>query len=139
MPINCSSLNPKLTDWRCKRVWLVGASSGIGAALAKQLHELGAHLALSTRRETQLRHLAGDGDRVMPLDVNDADSIREACDTLTKEWGEIDLLVYSAGVYRPMRVCEINQPVIREMLQTNLHGVYNLLDRLRFYLLSKAA
>ena len=132
-----SSLNQKITDWRGKRVWLVGASSGIGAALVTQLQGFGARLALSARRETQLSKLAGEGDRVIPLDVNDIDAIREAHDTLIKEWGEIDMLIYSAGVYQPMRAWDIDLSVIRETLQTNLQGVYNLLEVVTPYFLSR--
>lgn len=134
-----SSLNLKITDWRGKRVWLVGASSGIGAALARQLHDLGASLALSARRETQLWKMAGEGDRVIALDVNDSDAIREAHGTLVSEWGEIDMMIYSAGVYQPMRAWEIDLSLIRETLQTNLQGAYNLLEVVTPYFLAKQA
>ena len=43
------AMNPKITDWSGRRVWLVGASSGIGAALAQALAQRGARLALSAR------------------------------------------------------------------------------------------
>ena len=53
------SLNPRVRDWRGRRVWIVGASSGIGAALARELFTRGARVALSARREEPLRELAG--------------------------------------------------------------------------------
>ena len=56
------SLNPKITDWHGKRVWIVGASSGIGAALARQLGKTGARLALSARREHALREIGVEED-----------------------------------------------------------------------------
>lgn len=122
------SLNPKIDNWRGKRVWLVGASSGIGAALVTELQDLGASLVLSARRETPLRSIAREGDRVMPLDVNDVDAIRDAYDTLKQDLGDIDLLIYCAGVYQPMRAWDIKLPVVRETLQTNLQGAYNFLE-----------
>ncbi len=44
-----SSLNPRVRDWRGRRVWIVGASSGIGAAVARELFTRGARVALSVR------------------------------------------------------------------------------------------
>ena len=63
------SSNPKITDWRGKRVWLLGASTGIGAALARQLHAAGARLALSARRPEALAELDLAGAELLALDV----------------------------------------------------------------------
>jgi len=122
-----SSLNPKITDWQDRRVWLIGASTGIGAALAAQLQERGAKLALSARGESPLRKLAAKDDRVLPLDVKDHEALAEARDGLLDAWGGIDMVVYCAGIYRPMRAWEIDLAMVQDTLQTNLQGVYNLL------------
>jgi NAD(P)-dependent dehydrogenase (short-subunit alcohol dehydrogenase family) len=122
------SLNPAISDWQGRRVWILGASSGIGAALAGKLGKAGAILALSARRENALRMVAGENDLVAPVDVSDAEALRETRDLLMGRWGGIDVVVYCAGVYSPMRAWEIDLPVVREALTINLQGVYNLLD-----------
>ena len=121
-------LNPEITDWQGRRVWIVGASSGIGAALAGQLGKAGAHLALSARRENALREVAGDKDLVLPVDVSDARSLHTAHDQILDRWENIDMVIYCAGVYTPMRAWEIDLTVVKEALTINLQGVYNLLD-----------
>jgi short-subunit dehydrogenase len=122
------SLNPRLTDWRNRRVWIVGASSGIGAALARQLAEAGARLALSARRESALRELALEGGRVLPLDVSDAEAVASAHRTITAEWGGIDLVIYCAGVYTPMRSWELDLEKVYRGMSINLGGLYHLLQ-----------
>ena len=121
------SLNPKITDWQGKRVWIIGASSGIGAALAQQLGKAGARLALSARRETALREIGAEEDLILPVDVADAEALRRASDLLLDRWGGIDLVVYCAGVYTPMRAWEIDLAVVKEAITINLQGAYNLL------------
>ena len=121
------ALNPALSDWRGRRVWIVGASSGIGEALARRLRNAGAVLALSARREGVLRQMALEGEQVLPLDVRDAAETRGAAERLLALWGGIDLVVYTAGVYTPMRAWEIDQDVVRESIEINLQGLYNLL------------
>ncbi len=121
------SLNPRLTDWRDRRVWIIGASSGIGEALAHRLAGAGARLALSARREPPLWQLARDKDRVFPLDVSDAKAVASAHQALTAEWGGIDLVIYCAGVYTPMRSWELDLDRVGQALSINLAGVYNLL------------
>jgi len=122
------SLNPAISDWQGRRVWILGASSGIGAALAGKLGRAGAILALSARRESALREVAGENDLIAPVDVSDAEALRKTRDLLMDLWGGIDMVVYCAGVYTPMRAWEIDLPVVREALTINLLGVYNLLD-----------
>ena len=121
------SLNPKINDWRGQRVWIVGASSGIGAALIPPLREAGAKLALSARREAALRKVSTQDDIVLPLDVTDSGSLQSAGETLRERWRGIDMVFYCAGVYTPMRAWEMDLKVVRETLETNLQGAYNLL------------
>ena len=59
-------MNPKITDWQGKRVWLVGASSGIGAAVAKELLQRGARVAISGRSLEKLRALQLDSALLLP-------------------------------------------------------------------------
>jgi short-subunit dehydrogenase len=122
------SLNPKITDWDGKRVWIVGASSGIGAALARQLEKAGARLALSARREEALREVAVRDELIVPFDVTDVAALHRARDLLLDRWRGIDLVIYCAGVYTPMRAWEIDLAAVRETLAINLQGVYNLLE-----------
>lgn len=121
-------LNPPISDWQGKRVWIVGASSGIGEALAQRLRREGARLALTARDEDALRKVAAPGELVLPADVTDVESLRAANDLLLRQFGGVDLVVYCAGVYTPMRAWEIDLPVVRETIEINLLGVYNLLN-----------
>lgn len=122
------SLNPKITDWQGQRVWIIGASSGIGAALAQQLGKAGARLALSARRENALREVALGDELILPVDVTDVAAIRRARSELLDRWRGIDLVIYCAGAYTPMRAWKIDLAKVHETLAINLQGVYNLLD-----------
>lgn len=132
------SLNPRITDWQGKRVWLIGASSGIGAALATHLMRRGARVAISARSEGGLRAVAQAGTLVMPLDVTDADALKRAGDEVLRHWGGIDMVFYCAGIYTPMRSWAVDLPVVRQGLEVNLLGVYNLLDAILPHYLQQA-
>ncbi|MES9974961.1 MAG: SDR family NAD(P)-dependent oxidoreductase, partial [Candidatus Thiodiazotropha sp.] len=84
------SLNPRIIDWRGKRVWIIGASSGIGAALAAAMGQRGARLAVSARREENLWDISGRETLVMPLDVTRMESLTRVRDELLNRWGGID-------------------------------------------------
>ncbi|MET0066454.1 MAG: SDR family NAD(P)-dependent oxidoreductase [Candidatus Thiodiazotropha sp.] len=124
------SLNPRIDNWGDRRIWIIGASSGIGAALARGLQSKGARLALSARREDALQAIASAGDRVLPLDVTDTGQISQAQQQLLDDWGQIDLVIYTAGTYQPMRSWELDIPHIDEAMQIHLGGVYRLLSRI---------
>ena len=115
-------------DWRDKRVWIVGASSGIGEALVRRLRRDGARLALTARNQAALRKVAAPGELVLPADVTDVESLRAAYALLLQELGGVDLLVCCAGVYTPMRAWAIDLPAVHETIEINLLGVYHLLD-----------
>ena len=104
-------MNPKISSWKNKRVWIIGASSGIGAALAQQLLLQGARVALSSRNQSALAELAkqvqlahpSNAALVLPLDVKQADQVQLAFTQIMHEWQGIDLVCVVAGVYNEMR------------------------------------
>lgn len=117
------SLNPHITDWRERRVWIVGASSGIGAALAHTLIARGARVAVSARNAGKLAEIAAAAPervRVLPLDVTDRDGWQGAVATLEHEWRGIDHFVFCAAAYHPVRAWELTPALIDEMVGTNL-------------------
>ena len=123
------SLNPKITDWSKKRVWIIGASTGIGAALATKLHALKAKVALSARSEDKLRHLVstlGASRAIaLPLDITKVDTIKSAEQELVAAWGGYDLVIFMAGDYTAMRAWELDLKVAKQMVSINWEGFLN--------------
>ena len=122
-------LNPPITGWRDRRVWLVGASSGIGEALARELLARGARVALSARREAPLQAIAAIGEPgralALPMDVLDVDAARRTQEAVLAAWGGIDLVVWVAGIYQPLRAFDLDLEAARRMLRVNVEGVFN--------------
>ena len=117
-------MNPAISDWCGKRVWLLGASSGIGAALAQELLRRGARVALSGRKETLLRQVAGDRPDalVLPCDALYPVSMQLASETLMDAWDGIDVAIYLAAGYQPMRAWELELEDASRMIDINLRG-----------------
>jgi len=122
------SLNPCIRDWRDRRVWVIGASSGIGAALARVLLAQGARVALSARSTPGLAEIAampGANTLVLPLDVTDAASVAPALQQMVAAWGGIDLVLWCAGSHSPVRAWELDAADARRLVDVNLNGVIN--------------
>ena len=119
-------MNPKILDWQGLRVWLVGASTGIGAALAQELAGRGARLALSARRTEKLRMLALPEALLVPCDATDVSSLAAARAQLQSAWGGIDLVVYLAGDYVPMRADCFDLAVAERVVAVNFNGAMRL-------------
>ncbi|WP_293765948.1 SDR family NAD(P)-dependent oxidoreductase [uncultured Aquitalea sp.] len=119
-------LNPPLRDWPGQRVWLVGASSGIGAALARHLLDKGAEVVLSARRQTSLMQVADAHPRalILPHDVTSPDSWRQCWTQLSELHRLPDLIVFCAADYRPEQSWQLRHEQVRQTLDTNLAGVY---------------
>jgi len=117
-------MNPRISDWRGKRVWLMGASSGIGEALARKLADAGADVALSARRAERMAELAQGMPNalVLPCDATDAAALDAARERIVASWGGVDLAVYLAGDYVPMRAWEFERQAAERMIAVNLTG-----------------
>jgi NADP-dependent 3-hydroxy acid dehydrogenase YdfG len=125
------AMNRPIRDWAGRRVWVVGASSGIGAALAEALVEAGARVAVSARREGALAALAARRpDQVLPLavDVTDPVAVGEAWQRIKAAWDGLDVVFCVAGVYMPQRATEFDAGVARTLFDVNVMGVAHVLD-----------
>ena len=107
--------------------WVVGASSGIGAAVARELVVRGATVAVSARREEQLQDVSQGSMLVVPADVTDAASIAGAASTVRNALGSIDLVVFSAGYWKQMNAAAWDTDVFDQHLRVNLTGISNTL------------
>jgi short-subunit dehydrogenase len=123
--------NRPIRDWTGKRVWVVGASSGIGAAFARALIARGAHVVLSARNREALEKLAEAASPgqvlVLPLDVTSEAQVAAAFADIKTAWTGLDLVVILAGSHRAIRAWELSTREARELIETNLMGVLNAL------------
>lgn len=124
-------LNPPIAHWTDRRVWVVGASTGIGAALARALLERGARVAVSARRPEPLDELVAAAPPgralALALDVTDALSVADAHRALITAWGRLDVVLVVAGSYKPMRAWEFDLHAARALVDVNVNGVLNVL------------
>jgi NAD(P)-dependent dehydrogenase (short-subunit alcohol dehydrogenase family) len=134
------SLNPRITDWNGRVVWLIGASTGIGRATASLLHGRGARVIVSARTVSTLDGFvrAHAGSQAVALDVTDRQSLAQAAAEVVARHGRIDLVVYSAGVFKPMRATDFDLDEALRQLQINYVGALNLLAAVLPQLLQQA-
>jgi NADP-dependent 3-hydroxy acid dehydrogenase YdfG len=115
-----------VTEWVGKRYWLVGASEGLGLALAQKLSAAGAELIISGRNEERLAEaVAGLPGRAsaVSVDVGDDASVAQAAEKV----GEIDGMVFIAGIYWPMKATEWNAEQATAMANVNFTGAVRVL------------
>lgn len=108
-----------------KRYWIVGASEGLGRALALALGGAGASLVLSARSAERLQDMAaGLTDvQVLPMDVTDPASVAAAVATLPS----LDGVIYTVGLYEPMRAQDWDGPAALAMAEANFMGALRVL------------
>jgi NAD(P)-dependent dehydrogenase (short-subunit alcohol dehydrogenase family) len=127
------ALNPSLTNWHGKTVWLIGASSGIGQATASALHARGARVIVSARNAAALQAFeqAHPGSRALALDSTDAAQVAAVSAQVFAELAPgqtLDLVLYCAGYYKPQRATDYQLSEMLRHLQVNYTGALYMLD-----------
>lgn len=127
-----------MRDWSGKRYWLVGASEGLGRAVAETLSRRGVDLVLSARSAGRLQELAETlpgRATTLAMDVSDQTSVEAA----VAEIGQIDGVVYLAGLYWPMKATEWDTEKAVAMMDVNFTGAVRVLGALLPQLLARGA
>ena len=124
-------MNPPIRHWQGLRIWLVGASTGIGRAAASALHARGAQVIVSARQASALNDFVAQhpGAQALPLDSTDRAAVAVAAQALLAD-GPLDMVVYCAGVYQPMRATDFQLDVMLQHDQVNYVGALYVLDAL---------
>lgn len=114
-----------MTVFSGKTYWLIGASEGLGRALARKLNDEGARLILSARNAERLQSLGDElgNALVVPMDVTDAAAVRRA----VAEVGAVHGVIYNVGTYEPMRAREWDRDAALRIVDVNFTGAMRVL------------
>jgi short-subunit dehydrogenase len=113
--------------WSARSAWIIGASTGIGAALAQQLAALGCDVTVSARSADALNEVSQGKMNVRPCDIQDLEGLRAIALELNSQ-GKLDLVVIAAGYWKQDQGLEFNRVEFERHLDVNLRGVGNVLD-----------
>lgn len=118
-----------LGNWTGSRVWITGASSGIGEALARRLAGQGAQVFASARNEVALAALArGTGIVALPCDVTDRASMLAAAETIRARSGALDVVIANAGTCEYVDVQAFDSALFARVMATNFHGAVHTVE-----------
>lgn len=108
--------------------WIIGGGSGIGAEVARQLAAKGWTVAISGRRREKLDAVAAQNEliRPYPLDVTDLEAVKAGVAKIVDELGSIDLFIFGAAAWQPMRVGDYNFENFLKTVDTNYLGLIRL-------------
>ena len=122
-------LNAPISDWHGRRVWLVGASTGIGLACAQALRAAGAQVVVSARHAQGVQDWAAQdaGVQWQRLDVSDNDQVQAAAQAVLAQ-GAVDMLIYAAGYYRAQRATAFDLDDLLQHGQVNYQGALQVIN-----------
>lgn len=115
-----------------KVIWITGASSGIGEALAYEFNKKGARLILSARRTEELERVKNNCTdheehvRILPLDLSETDLMQQKTETATELFGSIDMLINNGGISQRATAADTNMEIIRKIMEVNFFGTIAL-------------
>ena len=110
-----------------KKIWITGASSGIGKSLAIKYANEGWQVAASARRENLLQDLNKNNSNIysFPLDVKDENKCNKVFQNIIEKFQTIDVCVFCTGIHDPESEKKLNSKKIREIMETNFFGTVN--------------
>jgi NAD(P)-dependent dehydrogenase (short-subunit alcohol dehydrogenase family) len=129
----------KKNHFHNKRVWVTGASSGIGKAVAIELARRGARVAISARNEVALKAVSSemgpDKSLIIPMDVTDKAQNAEAVRLIKEAWGGLDIAFFNAGTAEYVDIKSFDSSVFERTMTTNfmsmVYGIEAVLPLLR--------
>ena len=122
-----------------KIIWITGASSGIGKALAIKFAEKGWIVAASARRENLLEDLNKFNSNIysFPLDVTEIENCKLVANKIIEKFGGIDICVFGTGMHDPKSEKRFNLNKIREIMEVNYFGTMNSINSIYEYFSEK--
>ena len=121
-----------------KKVWITGASSGIGKAVAEKFAKENWRVAISARRTEILDEIAkNENIFAYPMNVTDTKKTQETFDKILKDFGNIDLCIFSSGTYERKSEKGINVENIKNVMEVNFLGVVSCVKAIEEYFKSK--
>ena len=118
-----------------KKVWIAGASSGIGRALAIKFANEGWQVAASARRENLLQNLNNNNSNIhsFPLDVKDESMAKKVFQDIVEKFQMINICVFCTGIHDPDAEKKLSTEKIREIMETNFFGTLNCIMAVNSY------
>ena len=122
-----------------KKIWITGASTGIGKALALKFAEEGWQVAASARRENLLQDLNRSNPNVhaFPSDVTDEIKAKSIFQEIIKKFQTLDICVFCTGIHDPESEKKLNAEMIRKIMETNFFGTINCIMAVNSYFREK--
>ena len=118
-----------MIEFNGKTVWITGASSGIGKALALKISELKANIVLSSRNKKELENVAKQckgKSYILPLDLEKPEAFEIATQLVVKKYGSIDLLINNGGISQRSEASQTSIEVDRKLMEINYFGTIGL-------------
>ena len=118
-----------------KVIWITGASSGIGRALAIKFANEGWIVAASARRENLLQELSKINENIYsyPLDVTNIDQCKNIFKSIIEKFDDVEISVFGTGIHDPKSEKEFNLEKIRKIMEVNYFGTMNSINSVYSY------
>ena len=120
-------LNNPIKKWAACRVWVIGASEGIGLALAQELIKLGSEVTVSARNEARLREIYSDKARIRALDVSKLSDCENLLAEFSRDKSTPDIVFWLPAMYQPLPIVEEDSSLSNQIITANLTSAFHVL------------